>query len=124
VTAAFPGGKRGTLEAYRDVERQCGSLEELAEHRAYDGEGLRFDCVPADILELAEALRRPGIDVPHPPPDLLQTAVCGEFNRDCTDYHEIRRDRAEVVRRPTAANRGLFVNHRARLEACNQRYSK
>ena len=56
MTGAFPGGKRGTLEAYRDVVRRCGSLEELAEHDAYDGEGLRFDCVPADILELGAAI--------------------------------------------------------------------
>jgi hypothetical protein len=124
ATAAFPGGKRGTLEAYRHVERRCGSLAELAEHGAYDGEGLRFDCVPADILEVGATIRRRGTDVPHPPPDLLGTAVCGQFNRECTDYDEIRRDQAEVVRRPTIANRELFVTHRNRLEACNQRYSR
>lgn len=122
AAAASTGGK--TLAAYRDVERRCGSLEELADLGAYDGDILRFDCVPADVLELGKATRQTGTDVPHPPPDLLGTAVCGQFNRECTDYDEIRRDQTEVVRRPTVANGVLFDNHRARLEACDRRYSK
>lgn len=123
VEAAFPDGKQGTLVAYREVERRCGSLEELAERGAYNGGILRFDCVPAEILKLGETIRQPGADVPLPPPDLIDTPVCAQFNRECADYEEVGRDRAEVIRRPTVANRGLYVNHRARLEACNQKYS-
>jgi len=121
--AAAPNGKRGTLVAYREAERRCGSLEELAGLGAYDGDILRFDCVPPDILEMGAATGQRGTDVPHPPPDLLLTAVCQQFNRECTDYDEIRRDQAEVIRRPTVLNGEVFANHRARMEGCNQRYS-
>lgn len=123
VEAAFPDGRQGSLVAYRDVVRRCGSLEELAERRSFNGEILRFDCVPAEILKLGETIRQPGADVSLPPPDLVDKPVCAQFNRECADYEEVRRDRAEVIRRPTVANRRLYVNHRARLEACNQKYS-
>lgn len=124
VDVAFPDGEQGTLGAYRAVERQCGSLEELADRGAYNGEILRFDCVPADILELGETFGQPRADVPLPPPDLLDTPVCAQFNQECVDYEEVRRDRREVIRRPTVANRELYVNHRARLEACGHKYSR
>ena len=96
----------------------------MAERGAYNGEILRFDCVPAEILELGATIRQPGAEVALPPPDLVGTPVCAEFNRECVDYEEVRQDRAEVIRRPTMANLDLYVNHRARLEACNEKYSK
>lgn len=124
VEAAFPDGRQGTLVAYREVIRRCRSLDELAGRSAYNGEILRYDCVPAEILKLGETIRQPGADISLPPPDLIDTPVCAQFNRECADYEEIRRDRAEVIRRPTMANRDLYVNHRARVEACNRLYSR
>src|SRR5260370_6232951 len=52
VAAAFPGGHPGTLPAYREVERRCPSLAELAQRKAFNGSILRLDCAPADVLAL------------------------------------------------------------------------
>src|SRR5437763_14144972 len=47
--AAFPGGKPGTLPAYREVERRCPSVEELKRLKAFAPSILRFDSAPRDI---------------------------------------------------------------------------
>jgi hypothetical protein len=122
VEAAFPGGKQGTLLAYRQVARRCASLEELSQLRAFDGSILRLDCAPADVLALGAEIPQPGTAVPAPPPDLLATPVCRQFNRECADYDELRRDHAAVTQNPTLANRGLYVHHRALFDSCRQKY--
>src|SRR5437763_15630890 len=53
VAAAFPGGKPGTLPAYREVERRCPSREELTLLKAFDPSILRFDCAPAGMPAIA-----------------------------------------------------------------------
>src|SRR5438874_8297149 len=86
AAAAFPGGHRGTLPAYREVERRCSSLAELAEHKAFDGSVLRIDCAPADVLALGGDIPELGPRVPSAPPELAATAVCRQFNAECADY--------------------------------------
>jgi hypothetical protein len=120
---AFPGGRRGTLPAYREVERRCSSLGEVAEHKAFIGSVLRIDCAPADVLALGAEIPELGPRVPSAPADLATTPVCRQFNAECADYDELRRDHAAVVRTPTLANLGLYVHHRALFEGCLHRYS-
>lgn len=122
VAAAFPGGRPGTLPAYREVERLCPSLAELAEREAFNPEILRLDCAPADVLALGREIPPVGREVPTAPPDLIDTAVCRQFNAECADYDEIRRDHAALARTPTLANLGLYVRHRALFEACKEKY--
>jgi hypothetical protein len=122
VAAAFPDGHPGTLPAYREVERLCSSLAELAERKAFRGSVLRLDCAPADVLALAGEIPQFGGEAPTAPPDLLNTAVCRQFKQECADYDELRRDHAELARNPTAANRGVYVHDRALFDACVQKY--
>jgi hypothetical protein len=122
VAAAFPGGQSGTLPAYRDVERVCPSLAELAERRAFRGDVLRLDCAPADVLALGAEIPQLGGEVPTAPADLIDTAVCRQFNQECADYDEVRRDHAALARTPTVANLGLYVHHRLLYDTCVQRY--
>ena len=122
IAAAYPDGRPGTLPAYREVERLCPSLAELAERNAFNPEILRFDCAPADVLALGREVPPVGREVPTAPAELINTAVCRQFNIECADYDEVRRDHAALARTPTLANLGLYVNHRARLEACKQKY--
>ena len=122
VAAGFPAGKPGTLPAYREVERLCPSLAELARRHAFDGSILRLDCAPADVLALGGEIPQLGGRTPTAPADLIDTAVCRQFNQECADYEELRRDHAEVARNPTVANRGLYVNHTARFDACQRKY--
>ena len=122
VARAFPGGQPGTLPAYRDVERRCASLDELSQHRAFRAEVLRIDCAPADILALGGEIPELGPRTPTAPADLIGTAVCRQFNQECADYDELRRDHATLARNPTMANLGLFVHHTALSEACTKRY--
>lgn len=122
VNAAFPGGRPGTLPAYREVERLCPSLAELAARKAFRADILRLDCAPADVLALGAEIPGLGSEVPTAPPDLIGTAVCRQFNVECADYDEVRRDHAALARTPTLANLGLYVHHRALLEACEQQY--
>ena len=56
------------------------------------------------------------------PGDLIDTAVCRQFNRECADYAELRRDHAAVARNPTVANRGLYVHNQALFDACTRSY--
>ena len=122
VAAAFPGGQRGTLPAYREVERRCSSLAELAEHKAFDGAALAIDCAPADVLALGGEIPQLGGRVPSAPPELATTPICRQFNVECADYDELRRDHAAVARTPTLANLGLYVHHRTLFDACGRRY--
>lgn len=122
VTAAFAGGHPGTLPAYREVERLCPSLAELADRKAFRGSILRLDCAPADVLALGAEIPQLGGEVPSAPADLINTAVCQQFNRECTDYDEVRRDHAVLARNPTLANLGLYVHHRELFDACIRRY--
>ena len=122
VAAAFPDGKPGTLPAYRDVERRCASLTELEAHRAFRADVLRIDCAPPDILALGGQIPELGPRTPTAPADLLGTAVCRQFNQECADYDELRRDHATLARNPTMANLGLFVHHTALFQACTKRY--
>ncbi|MCA1842895.1 MAG: hypothetical protein LC792_06825 [Actinobacteria bacterium] len=123
VAAAFPGGRPGTLPAYREVERLCPSLEELAAHKAFTPNILRLDCAPADVLALGAEIPQVGPDqVPTAPGDLINTAICRQFNGECADYDEVRRDHAALARTPTLANLGLYVHHRALFETCKQKY--
>jgi hypothetical protein len=122
VAAAFPDGRLGTLPAYREVERLCPSLAELARRKAFAGSILRLDCVPADVLALGGEIPELGRAVPSAPADLIDTAVCRQFNQECADYDELRRDHAALARNPTVANMGLYVHHRAVAVACTQRY--
>jgi len=122
VAAAFPGGHPGTLPAYRDVERLCPSLTELSQRHAFSGSILRLDCAPADVLALGGEIPQLGRQVPSAPGDLIDTAVCRQFNRECADYAELRRDHAAVARNPTVANRGLYVHNQALFDACTRSY--
>jgi hypothetical protein len=122
VAAAFADGHEGTLPAYREVERRCPSLEELARRKAFDGAVLRLDCAPADILAVAAGIPGLGRKIPAAPPDLIDTPVCRQFNAECADYDELRRDHATLARNPTMANLGLFVHHRALYDACVAKY--
>jgi len=122
AAAAFPGGRAGTLPAYREVERRCSSLMELASHKAFAGSILRLDCAPADVLALGKEIPQLAGRVPSAPAEVADTAVCREFNRECADYDEVRRDHALLARNPTLANAGLYVRNAARYEACLQRY--
>lgn len=122
VAAAFPGGRRGTLPAYRDVERRCPTLQELARRKAFDGSVLRLDCAPADILAIAAGIPELGRKIPAAPADVIDTPVCRQFNAECADYDELRRDHATLARNPTMANLGLFVHHRALYEDCVRKY--
>jgi len=122
VVAAFPGGQPGTLPAYREVERLCPSLAELAQRKAFKASILRLDCAPADVLALGGEIPQLGPEVPTAPADLITTAVCRQFNQECADYDELRRDHAAVARNPTVANRGLYVHHQALFQACTQKY--
>jgi hypothetical protein len=122
AAAAFPGGRAGTLPAYREVERWCTSLAELASHKAFAGSILRLDCAPAEVLALGKEIPQLAGRVPSAPAELVDTAVCREFNRECADYDEVRRDHALLARNPTMANAGLYVHNEARYEACLQRY--
>jgi hypothetical protein len=122
AAAAFPDGHRGTLPAYREVERRCPSLEELARRRAFDGSILRLDCAPADVLAVAAGIPELGRKIPAAPADLIDTPVCRQFNAECADYDELRRDHATLARNPTMANLGLFAHHRALYDACVRKY--
>jgi hypothetical protein len=122
VAAAFPGGQPGTLPAYREAERLCPSLIELAQRQAFRGEVLRLDCAPADVLALGAEIPQLGGEVPTAPADLINTAVCRQFNQECADYDEVRRDHATLARTPTLANLGLYVHHRMLFDACVHRY--
>ena len=124
AAAAFPGGRPGTLPAYREVERRCASLAELASHKAFAASILRLDCAPADVLALGKEIPQLGGRVPTAPAELVDTAVCREFNRECADYDEVRRDHALLARNPTLANAGLYVHNQERYEACLQRYGR
>lgn len=122
VAAAFPGGHPGTLPAYREVERRCPSLAELAQRKAFTGSILRLDCAPADVLALGAEIPQLGKETPSAPADVLDSAVCRQFNRECADYAELRRDHAAVARNPTVANRGLYVHNQALFDACARSY--
>ncbi|MDQ1507192.1 MAG: hypothetical protein QOD57_4919 [Actinomycetota bacterium] len=122
LDAAFPGGHRGTLPAYREVERLCPSLAELAPRKAFQGSILRLDCAPADIRAIGAEIPELGREVPGAPADLVDTALCRQFNQECADYEELRRDHAAVARNPTVANRGLYVHDQALFQACTQKY--
>ncbi len=122
VAAAFPDGRPGTLPAYREVERLCPSLADLAARRAFNPNILRLDCAPADVLALGAEIPQLGPEVPTAPADLVDAAVCRQFNSECADYDEVRRDHAALARTPTLANLGLYVHHRALFEACQQKY--
>src|SRR4051812_22581382 len=76
AAAAFPGGRPGTLPAYREVERRCSSLVELASHKAFAASILRLDCAPADVLALGKEIPQLGGRVPSAPAELVDTAVC------------------------------------------------
>jgi hypothetical protein len=104
------------------VERLCPSLTELSQRHAFAGSILRLDCAPADVLALGGEIPQLGRQVPSAPADLIGTAVCRQFNRECADYDELRRDHAAVARNPTVANRGLYVHNQALFDACAQRY--
>ena len=122
VVAAFSAGRLDTLPGYREVERRCSSLDELARRRAFDGSILRLDCAPADILAVAGQIPEYGRKVPAAPADLVDTPVCRQFNAECADYDELRRDHAMLARNPTMANLGLFVHHRALYDDCLRKY--
>lgn len=122
AAAAFPGGRPGTLPAYREVERLCPSLAEVASHKAFAGSILRLDCAPADVRALGKEIPQLNARVPSAPADLLGTPVCREFNQECADYDELRRDHAVLARNPTLANAGLFVHNQALFDACLRRY--
>lgn len=122
VEAAFPGGDGGTLVAYRAAVRRCASLEELSDRAAFDGSILRLDCAPADILALAGTIPQLGRGVPAAPADLADTGVCRQFNAECADYDELRRDHAAVTQNPTVANQGLYVHHRQLFDTCTRKY--
>jgi hypothetical protein len=124
AAAAFPGGRPGTLPAYREVERRCSSLAELASHKAFAGSILRLDCAPADVLALGKEIPQLAGRVPSGPAELAETAVCREFNRECADYDEVRRDHALLARNPTLANAGLYVHNEALYQACLQRFGR
>jgi hypothetical protein len=124
AAAAFPGGRPGTLPAYREVERRCSSLAELASHKAFAASILRLDCAPADVLALGKEIPQLGGRVPSAPAELADAAVCREFNRECADYDEVRRDHALLARNPTLANAGLYVRNEERYEACLVRYGR
>src|SRR3954465_8860531 len=64
LAAAFPGGHPGTLPAYREVERMCPSLAELAPRKAFRGPILRLDCAPADIRAIGGEIPELGREVP------------------------------------------------------------
>jgi hypothetical protein len=122
VAAAFPGGHQGTLPAYREVERHCPSLAELQQRKAFVGSILRLDCAPADVLALGGEIPQLGREIPTAPTDLIATAVCRQFNQECADYDELRRDHAAVARNPTVANQGLYVHDLALFDGCRHRY--
>lgn len=122
VADAYPGGRRGTLPAYREVERRCSSLAELADRTAFDGSVLRIDCAPADVLALGASIPELGARVPSAPADLAARPVCRQFNAECADYDELRRDHTAAVRTPTLANLGLYVHHRLLYDQCLHRY--
>jgi hypothetical protein len=122
TAAAFPGGRPGTLPAYREAERLCPSLAELASHRAFAGPILRIDCAPADVREIGKEIPQLGGQVPSAPADLVDTAVCRQYNRECADYDELRRDHATLAHNPTLANLGLYRHNQELFEACLQRY--
>lgn len=124
AAAAFPGGRPGTLPAYREVERRCSSLAELASHHAFAGSILRLDCAPADVRALGKEIPQLAGQVPSAPEDLVDTPVCREFNRECADYDELRRDHAALARNPTLANVPRFVHNQALFDACVQRYGR
>ena len=124
AAAAFPGGRPGTLPAYREVERLCSSLAELASHKAFAASILRIDCAPADVLALGKEIPQLAGRVPSAPAELAETPVCQEFNRECADYDEVRRDHALLARNPTLANAGLYVHNEALYQACLQRYGQ
>lgn len=124
AAAAFPGGRRGTLPAYREVERRCASLAELASHKAFAASILRIDCAPADVLALGKEIPQLAGRVPSAPAELAETAVCREFNRECADYDEVRRDHALLARNPTLANAGLYVHNEALYRTCLQRFGQ
>lgn len=123
AAAAFPG-RPGTLPAYREVARRCDSLAELAVRKAFAGSILRLDCAPADVRALGKEVPELSARVPSAPADLVDTAVCREFNRECADYDELRRDHALLARNPTLANAGLYVHNQELFDACLQRYGR
>jgi hypothetical protein len=122
VTAAFPDGQPGTLPAYREVVRLCPSLDELSRREAFNVSILRVDCAPGDVLALGAQIPRLVRKAPTVPEDLIDTAVCRQFDRECADYDELRRDHAAVARNPTVANRGLYVRDTRLFNACRQKY--
>jgi hypothetical protein len=122
VAAAFPDGRRGTLPAYREAVRLCPSLAELARLDAYDGAALRLDCAPADVLALGGEIPQVRDRTPTAPADLFETPVCRQFNQECADYEEVRRDHAALARNPTVANRGLYLRSTALFDACARKY--
>ncbi|HKN41203.1 MAG TPA: hypothetical protein VJ622_10305 [Acidimicrobiia bacterium] len=97
-------------------------MAELAQRKAFKASILRLDCAPADVLALGGEIPQLGPEVPTAPADLITTAVCRQFNQECADYDELRRDHAAVARNPTVANRGLYVHHQALFQACTQKY--
>ena len=124
AAAAFPGGRPGTLPAYREVERRCPSLAELASRKVFAASILRLDCAPVDIRALGKEIPQLAGQIPSAPEDLVDTPVCREFNRECADYDEVRRDHALLARNPTLANAGLYVHNEALFQACLQRYGQ
>src|SRR2546429_2600685 len=109
VAAAFPDGHPGTLTAYREVERLCPSLTELSRRHAFAGSILRLDCAPADVLALGGEIPQLGRQVPNAPADLIDRAVCRQFNRECADYDELRREHAARGPNPPGGQPGLYV---------------
>jgi hypothetical protein len=122
LDSAFPDGHPGTLPAYREVERLCPSLAELAPRKAFQGSILLLDCSPGDIRAIGGEIPELGKEVPSAPADVADTALCRQFNQECADDEELRRDHAAVARNPTVANRGLYVHHQALFQACTQKY--
>src|SRR4051812_23970915 len=76
AAAAFPGGRQGTLPAYREAIRHCSSLAELAAHKVFAGPVLRLDCAPPDVLALGKEIPQLAGRVQSAPPDLVDTTVC------------------------------------------------
>jgi hypothetical protein len=124
AAAAFPGGRPGTLLAYREVERRCSSLAELASHKAFAGSILRLDCAPADVRALGKEIPQLAGRVASAPEDLVDAPVCRAFNLECADYDEVRRDHAVLARNPTMAHAGIYLHNQALFESCLQRYGK
>jgi hypothetical protein len=92
------------------------------QRKAFVGSILRLDCAPADVLALGGEIPQLGREIPTAPTDLIATAVCRQFNQECADYDELRRDHAAVARNPTVANQGLYVHDLALFDGCRHRY--